>query len=156
MATTVSFEGGQALAQTLGTLSARLRGLVLREVLTEAAEPMRETMGHLAPREPGAPDIADNMVISPLRTIEGERLLETEAAVGVGPAKGFFYGMFLEYGTVKMSARPFMRPAFDQHAPGTFEAIGKALWRELAAEGASAVSSVGGGPVSGGAGGSTL
>ena len=35
------------------------------------------------------------------------------ATAAVGPGPNGFYGRFLEYGTVKMAARPFLRPAFD-------------------------------------------
>ncbi len=128
--------------------------------LTGAAEPMRATMANLAPRAPGAPDIADHMVISRITKIgdvEGgqwEKKLDSEEAVAIGPARGFFYGVFLEYGTVKMRAQPFMRPAWDQHSAKALETIGRVLWRELAAAGISQ-SSVGG-AVSGGTGGSTL
>ncbi len=37
------------------------------------------------------------------------------------------YAIYLEYGTYKMAARPFMRPAFEQVKPGFLEAIARAL-----------------------------
>jgi HK97 gp10 family phage protein len=36
-----------------------------------------------------------------------------EAYVGVSWQGNAFYGRFLEFGTAKMAARPFLRPAFD-------------------------------------------
>lgn len=150
----LKIEGGQALARDLNLLSDRVRGRVLREAVRLAAEPMRRTMETLAPREPGAPDIAANIVISRIRkggAVEDadapEYKTESEEAVAVGPAKGFYYGRFLEYGTVKMAAQPFMRPAFDQEAPGAIPILADALGRALIEQGVrgSRGSSTGGG-----------
>jgi HK97 gp10 family phage protein len=38
-----------------------------------------------------------------------------------------FYWKFLEFGTNKMAARPFLRPAFEANKEGAIEAIGKSL-----------------------------
>jgi len=38
---------------------------------------------------------------------------DLEGWVRVGPSKRTFWGMFLEFGTHKMKARPFIRPAFE-------------------------------------------
>ena len=151
--TSLRFDGGQQLAKGLNALWASVRGKVLREALRDAAEPMRESMGQLAPREPGKPDIADSMVISRITSIgdvnggQAERKNETEEAVAVGPSRGFFYGKFLEFGTVKMSARPFMRPAFDRDAPKGLRILADSLWRALIGRGVagSRGSSTGGG-----------
>jgi HK97 gp10 family phage protein len=134
-------EGGEALAQALNALPPRVSRRALLDALVEAGEPMRQTMGRLAPREPGAPDIADSMVISELRTklgsFEGEDLRrdEFQQAVAVGPSKGFFYGYFQEYGTSRHAAQSFARPAFDSDAPKAVPVLAAALWRLLAARG---------------------
>ena len=41
------------------------------------------------------------------------------------------YAVFLEYGTARMAARPFMRPAFDASQQKAVEAFSKALSDEL-------------------------
>ena len=131
-------DGGQQLAKGLNQLSDSVRGKVLREALKDAAEPMRATMAHLAPREPGKPDIADHMVVSRITQIgdvdggETERKNDTEEAVAVGPAKGrLFYGGFLEFGTVKTAPQPFARPAFDQDHPKSLSIMASSLWAAL-------------------------
>lgn len=84
------FEGGAELAKAFEQLTARVSKKTLRESLEDAAEPMRRHMASMAPREPGAPDLADNIVISTARAkaIEGGQ----SAAVAIGPAKEFYYG----------------------------------------------------------------
>lgn len=136
-------EGGPELAAALNGLPKRVRKNVLREVLTDVGEPMRRRMGALAPRDPGAPDLADNIVISPSTRAgvdeSGVSLKadEFQAAVAIGPARGFFYGLYQEFGTIHHGPQPFARPAFDADAPKAVTEIGRRLWVELAGRGIS-------------------
>ncbi len=120
-----AMRGGTDLARALSALPAALSKRVVLDGLTEAAEPIRARMADRAPRAPGAPDIADHIAISPAKGEFGE------PAVAIGPERGFFYGKFLEFGTVKMHARPFMRPAFDELASTTTGRIGGSLWTAI-------------------------
>jgi len=140
MSTILRFTGGAELQRNLDALSTRLSRQVQRQALTEAADPIRTTMAQLAPRAPGPPDIAANIVIGPAR-------LPQQVAVGVGPAKGFRYGFFQEYGTVHHRAQPFMRPAFDRHVASgaTLKLILGSLWRALIGRGFGSARSGGGG-----------
>jgi HK97 gp10 family phage protein len=45
----------------------------------------------------------------------------------VGPTRSAFYGMFLEFGTRKISARPFLRPAWDATKERVLENIKRRL-----------------------------
>lgn len=135
------FEGGQELAAALASLPARVSKRVVKEALTDAAEPMRASMARLAPRAPGAPDIADNIVVSAGRGGKDAFGDVRAQSVAVGPSRGFFYGYFLEWGTSKMSPRAFMRPAFDSTAPQVINEIAPRLWTELAGRGVSRTTS---------------
>jgi HK97 gp10 family phage protein len=134
------FEGGKELAAALRGLKAGVSKRIQREVLTDVAEPMRNAMSRNAPREPGAPDLADNIRISNGRKLDV--VTDTEVAVRVGPTKAFFYGHIQEYGTVQHGPQPFMRPAFDAEAPKALTQIARRLWTELAARGVSRSTSV--------------
>jgi HK97 gp10 family phage protein len=125
---TLKFEGGSELAAALSELSLKLSSRLLREVLAEAGEPIRKTASSLAPRRSPAPNIADNIAISRAQT-------EDQAAVKIGPAKGFAYGLPLEIGTRKMQAHPFLRPAFEANRDRSLGIVRDALWRELAGKG---------------------
>jgi HK97 gp10 family phage protein len=138
----VRFEGGAELAAALESLPKRVGRSMLVEALTDAAEPMRKRMASLAPREPGAPDMADNIIVSrSMVTIQGDgekvRNDEFQASVAVGPSKGFFYGFFQEFGTTRHSAQPFARPAFDSESQAALDLLARSLWTALAARGIS-------------------
>lgn len=148
----VAFEGGEDLARALSSLPSRVSKGIMKEALTDGAEPMRKRMAALAPRRPPAPDIADNIVVGTARGSDAK-----EGGVAVGPAKGlFFYGVFLEFGTVKMSAQPFMRPAFDSDALTGLTIIGQRLWQALAGRGLGGRSVTATAPIAGGPGGRRL
>jgi HK97 gp10 family phage protein len=135
MKMSVRFEGGKELAAALAGLKTRVSKRIVKEALMEAAEPMRKSMSTMAPRAPGAPDIADNIVISAGRGGKDAFGDEKAATVNVGPAKGFVYGYFQEYGTKRHAAQPFMRPAFDANTGRALSILSASLWRELAAKG---------------------
>ena len=122
---------GSDLHDGLSQLSDRVSRRIQREVLKEAAEPMRKRMSVKAPRDPSTPlDLKDEMTISNARGEDRQ-----EVAIAVGPSKRAFHGSFQEYGTVHHPAQPFARPAFDGGAPISLRAIVAGLWRELAARG---------------------
>lgn len=129
----LKFYGGTELVNALNTLTNRVSKNVMREALTDAAEPMRRTMGQKAPREAGKPDLADHMVISPVRLKGADN--SQASAVAVGPAQGFRYGFYQEYGTVHHSAQPFMRPAFDEGIVRAMAQLRLSIWTVLAARG---------------------
>jgi HK97 gp10 family phage protein len=45
-----------------------------------------------------------------------------------------FYGLFLEFGTSKMSAKPFLRPAFERNKRSAVEIIRERIATRIAAE----------------------
>lgn len=127
----VSVSGDKDLMRRLNELGERVKKQHLQEALTEAAEPIRAKMQDIATRGQVAPHIEDNIVISNASKVEGVRLHEDEAAVAIGPQKDFFYGWFLEFGTVKMPPQPFMREAFQQEHQGALSRLRGFLWTML-------------------------
>lgn len=168
--------GTEEFTRALRALPERVRRPVLRDALSDAAEPIRRRMGELAPRAPGLPDLAENMVVSAVTEVEGTRLPETSAAVAIGPARllkgsysvvsritgrvrtiGYsFYAYFQEFGTVHHRPQPFARPAFEREHSKALGIYGKAIWTALTARGGGIRTGSGSGPVTGGPGGSGL
>lgn len=128
---TVKFEGGAQLAANLAALPTSVSKQVQRAVLVEAAEPMVAVMRRLAPRAPGAPDIADNIEIGNPSQRKDEFGDDKAMTVSVGPIKGFFYGYYQEWGTVYHGAQPFMRPAFDQNKDRSLWIIRTRTWEHV-------------------------
>ena len=146
----LTITGGRELAANLSRISSRLSRRIQIESLTEAAEPMRRSMSALAPQRAPKPDLKDMFVISLSRGQD-----RNEAAVAIGPTRSGFYASFLEFGTKYISARPFIRPAFDRNAQVALDILASSLWRELAARGLQRTATSEGG-ITGGPGGSTL
>lgn len=125
MHVSIKLIGGEKIARRLQGMTEKLARKKLQSALEEGAELFRERASELAPREPGAPDLADNIGISALR---GSGL---EKKVAVGPTKGFYYGSFQEFGTRYHAAQPFMRPAFDEEGEKAILVISNALGAEV-------------------------
>lgn len=137
----IKIEGGAQLSRILSNLDPGKQRGVLAKMLVEAAEPIRKRMSELAPREPGPPDIADHMVVSPASKIQSPETIGTrsrnegEAAIAVGPEKGFAYAIPLEFGHVSgptfVTARPFARPAFDERHLDALKVMQEEIWAYL-------------------------
>jgi HK97 gp10 family phage protein len=140
MKVSVRFEGGKELADALAGLSTRLSRKVMREVLVEAAEPIRKAASSMAPHAPGAPDIRENIIVAVAKSSVYLDLKSEVAAVAIGPKggpEGFGYGLPQEIGTIHHAAQPFMRPALHSASGQALKIAGDAAWRELAGRGIS-------------------
>ena len=94
-----------ALQRDFANLTSKMQRGVLRDALRAAARPV----------------VASAKSKVPVRTGKLQRGIQQRVHVGAGSADaliGFdrkqFYGRFIELGTSKMSARPFLRPALDE------------------------------------------
>lgn len=130
----VSLTGLEPLLRTLiHDLPESVNDGILRRALVAAAEPIREGMAVRAPRGAVAPHIADNILTRPLSMAALEAEVDDSAGVEIGPDARFFYGYFWEFGTVKLPARPFARPAFDAHQAEALTRIGTELGAAIVA-----------------------
>jgi len=130
--------GGEDLAAQLRRLGASVRKKALIGVLKTAAVPIQGRAAELAPLDPrGQVHIKESIQVSVANQIgsmaggQWAAADEFQAAVAVGPSRKGFYGLYLEYGTVKMSARPFLRPAFDYGSDRALTLIREGLWELL-------------------------
>lgn len=60
-------------------------------------------------------------------TVEIKDKEDNFITVRVGPGKEGFYGRFVELGTKKMAAKPFLRPAFDENVQEARKEIRRVL-----------------------------
>lgn len=103
--------GVRELNAKLRRMEARAPGQ-LEKALEKAAKPIEDYAVGAAPVETGA--LARSITTRPMGAAEDH------ARVRIGPAWAVYdnksvveYGRFQEFGTSKMAAQPFMRPAFD-------------------------------------------
>lgn len=120
---------GKALAATLLAMPKANARTAQIDALLEAAEPIRAVARRLAPRAPGAPDMAES--IETMQTRRAKDVSSTEHGVIVGPMKWAFWGFFQEWGTVRHPAQPFLRPAFDQNVTRSLGILQRRLWENI-------------------------
>lgn len=145
----VKVEGLRDLERALSELPKATGKNVLRRVARGALEPMAAQAKAKAPDDPAtaAPDLRRSITISEKRTRRAKkstarRLVggkwrsdpSTGIEMAMGPASGggvLNYATLQEFGTVKMAANPYMRPAWDSGAQGALDYIKDSLRTEI-------------------------
>jgi HK97 gp10 family phage protein len=126
---TVALEGMDELEDTLLALPEDLRKGALRRGVAEGAEVIESAAKAHAPRDTGT--LAESIAAVEIR--RGQRPGVVRFSVGVGPEA--FYAFFIEYGTSKMVAKPFMRPALIASGQRAIDAAREELRRVFAQPG---------------------
>jgi HK97 gp10 family phage protein len=132
MAVVAKFEGARQFEQALGDLTKATARNVLRRALTKAAKPVQEAMEARAPRDSGwtAGSIAVSNTLNPANRSDQKKEGKSFAEVYVGSTRGSA-GILQEWGTYKMPAQPYMRPAWDATKGGVMVTFGRELKNEL-------------------------
>ena len=113
---------------------------VLRRVGRTRLEPMRDDAAQKAPDDPnttGGRDLASSIKIrngkARVRFVQGKFRADSSRGISLtlGPSKFAFHGKFHEWGTIKMAARPWMRPAWDGNAREVVVGIADDLMAEI-------------------------
>jgi HK97 gp10 family phage protein len=94
--------------------------------LTAAAQPMAADMRSLVSVSSiNHQHLKDNIIVGKVKTVNGM------PTISIGPGKKTFWGMFLEWGTSKEHAAPFMAPAYEQNKEGIQQIISQQLREAL-------------------------
>jgi HK97 gp10 family phage protein len=129
------FEGGRELEKLLMALPHTLARGSARRVLRKAAEPIRATAAH---------DLHNSIgITSRANTRAGRRDAGNEVSMHVGvltsihqdrkpERKPYAAAMVNEFGSHKMPAHPFMRPAWDAKSPEAWDIMVTELRRDVA------------------------
>lgn len=116
----MKIEGFDKLERQLMELGAKVGGRTLRSALMTASLPALRSIQSAAPVGSLAHRTYRGRLVAPGflgRNIRRKSILsrdKSRATVLIGPASEAFYASFLEFGTSKMSAQPFMERAFRQ------------------------------------------
>ncbi|AHG63189.1 HK97-gp10 family putative phage morphogenesis protein [Advenella mimigardefordensis] len=136
MATFVKVEGLQKLTKTLAALPPRMQKAPLRRSLSAGGTVFARAVRANARRldDKSTPKNISKSVsnrLSAKRTRDNGGSPVQRVYIRPTKANPTYHWVFLEYGTVKMAAKPFMRPAFDaQQASATLRAA-QVLNKEL-------------------------
>jgi HK97 gp10 family phage protein len=102
----IRIEGLKELEMRLKALPQKIAGKALYSGLMAGAEVIRKEAANRAPKKTGR--LKRNIVKRREKAPPG-----LSASVVIGVRKEAFYWRFVEFGTSKLPARPFLRPAFD-------------------------------------------
>lgn len=146
MAQSVEIRGLRELSDALKALPKKMERRVLNAALMSGAREIAKEAQIRAPVDkgtvrrnirarPGRPDAGHNAtVIVSVRRLTGRAIAKLKAKGKT--ADDPFYWRFLEFGTSKAPARPFMRPAFEAKKVSAAHTIKDALKRRIEAEAA--------------------
>ena len=105
--------------EKLGQKGSRIENKALRE----AGEVVREAIENETPVNTGK--LKESITVSRVKTKEGMKRVE------VGPDKDGFYGRFVEFGTVKQKANPFISRGYETSKKSAAEKISEELRKGL-------------------------
>ena len=135
---TVKVEGLQALGEKLRELEATARTKLLRAATGVAASSIRKEVSARIPVLTGTAKRAiyvqrltkssgDGLEVFQINVRKGKRYENLTLKFGKDKGKTVnmdaYYAKFLEFGTRKMGAKPFMRPAFEAKKEAAIEAF---------------------------------
>ena len=145
----VRIEGLDKTVRALRRLPKELSGKgggPVRSALFQSAKLMREDAKQRAPRDSG--NLAESIILYRDRnprsrnnaneryfvTVRrGKRLSQTLGFRSAGRTRGAYYAHFVEFGTIKWSGHPFMRPAFESKKRESVRVFGDVLGKRVAA-----------------------
>lgn len=150
----IQLSGFEQVYKALEALPAKIQKKALREGVKKAGEFLRDRIAERAPYRTGL--LRDSIVAGSART------KKLSVAISIGPAatnrpkasgdkrqeqslggetsgdkkpKDAYYAKFIEFGTVNMAARPFMRPVLDANSEAITSIIEQSI-REFVERGA--------------------
>lgn len=109
----MQIDGLDAFKKGLRALDKKIAGKVVRTSLRRGMKTIQVAVKAACPVDTGA--LKRSIVV---RASKARRrgIISIEVRIGEGDFKGdTFYGAMIEYGTIRMPARPFIRPAFDRN-----------------------------------------
>jgi HK97 gp10 family phage protein len=133
----VQISGLRELGQQMQALRADVAGRIARAATAAGANVVRKAAQQRVPVDTG--NLRKNIIIKRLPkdyltsahivTARKGKLTARQTAAGLTDG---YYGKFVEFGTVKMPARPFLGPAFDSTKQEAANAITERLAKRLA------------------------
>jgi HK97 gp10 family phage protein len=134
MASRVTIEGLEEIQEAFSKISIG-KNAIIDKALRVGIEPIQKEMSRRVPKGKGAGGykgaghLKDNIAISNVENENGTRAIY--AGVKKGDNSNWFYAKFLEWGTSKMSARPFMQPSYNAKKNQAFKLMCESVKGDL-------------------------
>lgn len=119
-------EGFKDLQKALDQLPKATKRNTVRRVFKKVLQPMYNAAVLMAPRRTGR--LMESIVITTKRHRGVKKKNEVETYLST---EGAPHAHLQEFGTVNMTANPFLRPAWDQYRDPTLEEIKDEMWIEI-------------------------
>lgn len=128
----MKLHGVDGLMRNLRAAQASLNDRAQRRILLNAGEIVARRARDLAPVQTGT--LRDSIHVSFARPDEMSfSIRDSGVRVFIGPSADVFYAPYIEFGTWKRQAHPFMRPAFDQTEDEVRRALAQGIWSTIKA-----------------------
>ena len=127
MANEVRIEGLRELNATLKKLEDRTQKRILNRAVNAGAVVIRNEARQNAPQDTGK--LKRNIITAKRRAQKGQAVyaVSVRRKGKAEDSRNAFYGYFVEFGTSKMTARPFLTPAFEGKREEAMRQIAKTL-----------------------------
>lgn len=126
-----SFTGDKKLDRMLREFEPKLAKKIIRRTLRKAAKPVLETARQHAPVLTGA--LKRSLKV---RAMKRSRRNKNKYGVRVITGDDFFkgeqfYGAFIEFGTSRIEAKPYLRPAYDNNKTSVRDVFRREIKKEI-------------------------
>ncbi len=139
----IKVKGFKELDRVLADLPLAVSRRIISDALKKAAQPVLDSARAKVPVGSGTyrgrprPHLRDSLDVQPTlsrrqrskRTVQGDVELFIGPKVGIG--QGGRHGHLVEFGTYKMAARPFLRPAWDENKNKVLDIFSKEIWENI-------------------------
>lgn len=114
-------KGLNDLIAKLNSLPVKLEKKVIRSAVRKGANIIRDKARGYVPVDHG--DLKKSITVSSAKYKKGTIAFAIKPRKNKKRNKDIFYGKFVEFGTSKMPARPYMRPAYDEAEREVLETV---------------------------------
>lgn len=128
MSAKLKLTGTKELEKALADLGRATGRNTARRALKKSAQIVADEAQILVPVDQG--ELMDSIIVS-TKLNSAQRHRKTKGGVDMHVGPTVYYGHFVEFGTVKQSAQPFMRPAWESNKEKVLGDLGENLWAEI-------------------------
>ncbi|MGD6897111.1 HK97-gp10 family putative phage morphogenesis protein [Bacillus infantis] len=117
----LNLSGMNELMRQIEQMGRKVEGDIEKKALKEGANHLRDKIEENAPRRSGK--LASEVIVGDIK--------DGNVQVGIDQQGEAFYGHFLEFGTKKMKAQPFMAPTLENESQTTQDKMSDVIKRDL-------------------------